>query len=84
MSSEQGSGGPPERKPEPTPAAVSDERRRIARDLHDGTSQLLTVMQLTLGRLKRSTGDEAAALIEEFERAVREIRDQIRGFYRDL
>lgn len=84
MSSNPSSGGPPERQAEPTPAEMSEERRRIARDLHDGTSQLLTVMQLTLGRLKRSTGDEAAALIDECERAVREIRDQIRGFYRDL
>ena len=84
MTSEPGSGGPPERRPESMPAVTSEERRRIARDLHDGTSQLLTVMQLSLGRLKHSTGDEAAALIEECESAIHEIRKQIRGFSRDL
>ena len=60
-----------------------DERRRIARDLHDGTSQLLTAMQLTLGRLKRAGGDDAAPLIAECEKAIQDIRDQIRSFYRD-
>jgi signal transduction histidine kinase len=59
-----------------------DERRLIARDLHDGTSQLLTVIQLTLGRLKAETGDDATPLIEECQKVITEIRAQIRGFGR--
>jgi signal transduction histidine kinase len=61
----------------------ADERRRIARDLHDGTSQLLTLMQLKLGQLKRAGDDGVAPLLEECERAIQEIRNEIRCFYRD-
>lgn len=55
------------------------ERHRIARDLHDSTSQLLAVMQLQLGRLKRESVPEARALIDECERTIREIHEQIRA-----
>jgi len=83
MSGGHGSGellGP---RSESEPSVRLDERRRIARDLHDGTSQLLTLMQLTLARLKEAAGDDAGPLVEECQSAIQEIRDQIRGFDRD-
>ena len=83
MPSTQGSGETPDPRPEAEGPTRTDERRRIARELHDGTSQLLTLMQLTLGRLKRAAGDEAASVVEECEKTIREIREHIRGIYRD-
>jgi signal transduction histidine kinase len=57
-----------------------EERRRIARDLHDSTGQTLTALKLTLAaleRLARSVPD-AAALFEQLdglaEEALRDIR----------
>ena len=81
MPSTGGSGEKPDNRPEGHSRA--DERRRIARELHDGTSQLLTLMQLTLGRLKRAGGGEAAALVEECEKSIQEIREHIRSISRD-
>jgi signal transduction histidine kinase len=57
-----------------------DERRHIARELHDSTSQLLVVLQLQLGRLRHSGGPEVSALIAECETTIADIRRQIRTF----
>lgn len=58
--------------------AQEDERRRVARDLHDSTSQELVALQLNLMRLKRARGGTAAAALaavaESLERVQREIR----------
>ena len=81
MPSTGGSGEKPDSGPEEH--TRTDERKRIARELHDGTSQLLTLMQLTLGRLKRDAGDEATLLVEECEKAIKDIREHIRDIYRD-
>jgi len=64
-------------------AFLPDERRKIARDLHDGTSQTLTAMQLLLGRLRRMRNHEADPLIDECERAIREVREHIRSLNLD-
>ena len=61
----------------------SDERRRIARDLHDSTAQLLVVLQLQLGRLKRSGVKGALPLIQDCETTIAEIREQIRALELD-
>jgi signal transduction histidine kinase len=58
--------------------ALHEERRRVGRDLHDGTSQLLTLMQLKFAELRRSNEPDTAAIIEQCEDAIREIREQIR------
>ena len=83
MPSTRGSGETPDPRPERERRARTDERRRIARELHDGTSQLLTLMQLTLGRLRRAAGNEADSVVEECEKTIREIREHIRGIHRD-
>lgn len=58
--------------------AQEDERRRVARDLHDSTSQELVALQLNLMRLKRARGATAAAALaavaESLERVQQEIR----------
>lgn len=56
------------------------ERRRMARELHDSTSQQLAAMGLLLGRLKRqSAAHETLALVEEIEELVREAHQEIRS-----
>jgi PAS domain S-box-containing protein len=56
-----------------------EERRRIARELHDGTTQTLTGIKLNLGGLRRrELPEEATALLTETmalaDRALKEIR----------
>ena len=55
-----------------------DERRKIARELHDSTSQLLVVLQLELHRLQESNLPRAQPIIKELRRTIGEIREQIR------
>ena len=61
----------------------ADERRRIGRELHDSTSQLLVVLQLQLHRLKAIDDPVAQSLIVEFSRTISEIRQQIRALTLD-
>ena len=56
------------------------ERLRIAQQLHDSTSQLLAVLQLTLGRMRRQGNACLEANIAECE----EIIAQIGGTMREL
>ena len=59
----------------------SSERRRIARELHDSTSQLLTAMGLVLGRLNRQLPEvEASGLVGEMQQLLGEIHREIRSF----
>lgn len=65
-------------------AAAEDERKRIARELHDGTAQTLAALRVRL-RLVRSTSDNAAreALLEEIAEdigaAIEEVRRMAHG-----
>lgn len=59
--------------------AQEKERRRIARDLHDGTAQLIVGLELSLMRLKAAKLDEKSATLigecfETLSRMQREIR----------
>jgi PAS domain S-box-containing protein len=52
-------------------AAQEDERRRIARDLHDHLGQQMTALRLKLANVRESCGDSPiCAQIEEIQRAA--------------
>ena len=55
------------------------ERRRIAQELHDSAFQILALLQLNLGRLRRMGSEELAAPIAECEELVRQIAGQLRA-----
>ncbi len=67
--------------------AADAERRRLERDLHDGTQQRLVSLAMNLGmaRAQAGTPDEArlaiAAAHEEAKAALAELRDLIRGLH---
>ena len=54
------------------------ERMRIADHLHDTACQLLAILQLTLGRLRRQGIDDREATIVECEEMVSRIGRQLR------
>jgi len=67
--------------------AADAERRRLERDLHDGTQQRLVSLAINLGmaRAQADTADEAKQAIadahEEAKAALAELRDLIRGLH---
>jgi signal transduction histidine kinase len=68
--------------------AAEDERRRIERDLHDGTQQRLVALAISLGRAREKLADDPAgaeALLvqahDESKRAITELRDLVRGIH---
>jgi signal transduction histidine kinase len=65
-----------------TEAAVRDERRRIARDLHDGLAQELAFITAQTRRLPSHDGDTGEALLAAAERALEESRLAISGLIR--
>jgi len=67
--------------------AADAERRRLERDLHDGTQQRLVSLAINLGMARAQAGsaDEAKQAIaeahEEAKAALAELRDLIRGLH---
>jgi signal transduction histidine kinase len=67
--------------------AADAERRRLERDLHDGTQQRLVSLAINLGmaRAQASTAEEARQAIaeahDEAKAALAELRDLIRGLH---
>jgi signal transduction histidine kinase len=57
--------------------AVADDRRRIARDLHDGLAQELAFISLESQRLAERGEPVAGDLAEAADRALREVRTAI-------
>lgn len=58
-----------------------EERRRIARDLHDVTGQKIAILSMSLDRLSRlvqSEGAEVKETLEESREVVRKIGEEIR------
>jgi signal transduction histidine kinase len=58
------------------PAAVLDERRRMARDLHDGVAQELAFIASRTPRLAKQAGDDET--VAEISEAVRRALDESR------
>jgi signal transduction histidine kinase len=60
-------------------AAVLEERRRVARDIHDGVAQELAFISSQVHGLKKSTNDQRAAsdIMESVQRALDETRGAI-------
>ena len=56
----------------------ANERKRISRDLHNSTSQLLTALQLQIGRLRRFERHDVQPVVEEMSQTIEEIRLSIR------
>ena len=83
MSFNRGSGQPPQPRPELERIVRADEREHIARELHDSTSQLLVLLNLQLGRLRRSSATNVEPLIQECEKTISEIRECIRRLHLD-
>ena len=54
--------------------AQEEERRRLARELHDSVSQMLVALDLNLLHLRGRVGAEAKALISECKQEVKEIQ----------
>jgi signal transduction histidine kinase len=56
------------------------ERQRMARELHDSTSQLLTGIGLLLARLKQDPATrDSSSLVEEMQELVRETQREVRS-----
>ncbi|WP_152365949.1 sensor histidine kinase [Microlunatus speluncae] len=70
--------------------AFESERRRIERDLHDGTQQRLVALSVELGlaRMDLPEGSEAATRLakaqEQARHALVELRELVRGVYPQL
>jgi signal transduction histidine kinase len=67
-------------------AAVLDERRRVARDLHDGVAQELAFIASQMHWLKRQGPDEESAdqIVESVQRALDESRGAISALNRPV
>jgi signal transduction histidine kinase len=68
-------------------AAVADERKRIERDLHDGSQQRLVAIRigLELARERAETSPDTSARLaklgEDLDRALEELRGAAQGIY---
>src|SRR5579872_2637440 len=60
--------------------AQDEERRRIARELHDSAGQTLTVLSMNLARLAQKTGRTAPELATEAEA----IQEMVQQLHRDI
>jgi two-component system NarL family sensor kinase len=59
----------------------ANEGRRLARDLHDSTQQLLVSVDLALGQLRRANrSKEAGKRLEEVQQSLDEVQQEIRSF----
>jgi len=64
--------------------AQEEERRRVARELHDELGQVLTGVLLLMDEASKAPPGRAGAAIEEGREAVRASIDEVRRIVRDL
>jgi signal transduction histidine kinase len=64
-------------------AAGDEARRRLERNLHDGTQQRLLALRLDVQRIRAGLGDQGCEL-EEVEREIAAIVDEVREVSRGL
>ncbi len=67
--------------------AANDERRRIERDLHDGTQQRLVSLAMNLGMARTALADApdpARRAVEEAHEEAKHALSELRGFIRGL
>lgn len=67
-----------------TVAAREEERRRVARDLHDGPLQALMLLWRSLDDVERSASDRSRDMLAAARRRAEEVADELRRFSRDL
>lgn len=67
-----------------TDAAREEERRRVARDLHDGPLQSLMLLWRSLDAVDDPTRGEDDHVLVEARRRAEEVADELRRFSRDL
>jgi two-component system sensor histidine kinase UhpB len=65
-------------------AAQEDERRRVARELHDEVGQSLTAVVLQLQRARAGTAADADARLAEAQEAARATLEEVRAIARNL
>jgi signal transduction histidine kinase len=59
-------------------SAHEDERRQIARELHDEIGQRLTGLRLSLGAMRRADNDKAAEILDHVEDDLSTLQKQVR------
>jgi PAS domain S-box-containing protein len=64
--------------------AREEERRRIARELHDGPLQSLILLWRSLDRLGQAPAEEADKVVDESRRTAEAVAAELRKFSRDL
>jgi PAS domain S-box-containing protein len=64
--------------------AQEDERRRLARELHDDATQRLAALAIEAGKLARLSGEEARAGIDRIKQELIRVSDEVHGFSRRL
>ena len=67
-----------------TMQAQEDERRHVARELHDGVGQTLTALLLQVDQVARRVPGDTAEDLEELRAAVRACLEDVRGIARGL
>ncbi|MEQ8879759.1 MAG: tetratricopeptide repeat protein [Cyclobacteriaceae bacterium] len=61
------------------------ERARYARDLHDGFGQMISILNINLGSMKKNTHpDERQRVFEESEKVINEMYDELKGICFDM